>query len=141
MPTERERPRSLVTGGAGFIGSHVADELVRADHDVVVLDDLSGGFRDNVNPQAEFVEGSITDVPLVDSLFEKHRFDYVFHIAAYAAEGLSHFIRRFNYTNNLLGSVALINAAVRHHCRCFVFTSSIAVYGAGQTPMTEDMAW
>lgn len=140
MGMEQAKPRSLVTGGAGFIGSHVADELVRAGHEVVVLDDLSGGFRENVNPLAEFVEGSITDVALVDGLFKKHRFDYVFHLAAYAAEGLSHFIRRFNYTNNLIGSVALINAAVRHRCRCFVFTSSIAVYGAGQTPMTEEMS-
>ena len=134
-----ERPKSLVTGGAGFIGSHVADELLLAGHKVVALDDLSGGFVDNISPQVEFVKGSITDVALVDSLFDRHRFDYVFHIAAYAAEGLSHFIRRFNYTNNLLGSVTLINAAVRHHCRSFVFTSSIAVYGAGQTPMTEGM--
>jgi UDP-glucose 4-epimerase len=131
--------RSLVTGGAGFIGSHVADELLLADHEVVVLDDLSGGFRENLAAQFQFVEGSITDVALVDSLFERYRFDYVFHLAAYAAEGLSHFIRRYNYTNNLLGSVTLINAAVRNHCRCFVFTSSIAVYGAGQTPMTEEM--
>ena len=133
-------PRSLVTGGAGFIGSHVADELLLAGHEVVVLDDLSGGFVDNTSPQVQFIEGSVTDVALIDSLFDRHRFDYVFHLAAYAAEGLSHFIRRFNYTNNLLGSVNLINAAVRHHCRCFVFTSSIAVYGAGQTPMSEEMA-
>jgi UDP-glucose 4-epimerase len=139
MPIDRSRPKSLVTGGAGFIGSHVTDELLLAGHDVVSLDDLSAGYRDNVNPQAQFVEASITDHVLIDDLFERHKFDYVFHLAAYAAEGLSHFIRRFNYTNNVLGSVTLINAAVRNQCRCFVFTSSIAVYGALQTPMTEDM--
>jgi UDP-glucose 4-epimerase len=129
---------SLVTGGAGFIGSHVADSLIERGHEVVVLDDLSGGFVENVNRAATFVEGSIVDSELVDSLFEEHHFDHVFHIAAYAAEGLSHFIRRFNYTNNLIGSVNLINAAVRHKVRCFVFTSSVAVYGAGQVPMRED---
>ena len=139
MHQTASRPRSLVTGGAGFIGSHVADELLLAGHEVVVLDDLSGGFRENLAPQIQFIEGSVTDVALVDSLFERFQFDFVYHLAAYAAEGLSHFIRRYNYTNNLLGSVTLINAAVRHHCRCFVFTSSIAVYGAGQTPMTEEM--
>lgn len=132
------KPKSLVTGGAGFIGSHVADELLRCGYDVVVLDNLSGGFRDNVHPEAAFVEGGITDDRLVEQLFERHRFEYVFHLAAYAAEGLSHFVRRFNYSNNLLGTVTLINAAVRHQTRCFVFASSIAVYGAGQTPMTED---
>ena len=132
-------PASLVTGGAGFIGSHVTDELVRMGHRVVVLDDLSGGFEDNLNPAAEFVRGSVTDDSLVDSLYRGHRFDYVFHLAAYAAEGLSHFIRRFNYTNNLLGSSTLLNAAVRYGCKCWVFTSSIAVYGAGQLPMDESM--
>jgi len=139
MAQNGSHPCSLVTGGAGFIGSHVADALLRAGHEVVVLDDLSGGFTDNLAAELQFVRGSITDVPLVDSLFELYHFDYVFHLAAYAAEGLSHFIRLYNYTNNLLGSVALINAAVRNQCRCFVFASSIAVYGAGQTPMTEDM--
>jgi len=130
--------KSLVTGGAGFIGSHVSDELLSRGHEVVVLDDLSGGFRDNVPRGATFVEGSIVDAPLVDRLFEQQRFDYVFHLAAYAAEGLSHFIKRFNYTNNLIGSVNLINASVNTDVRCFVFTSSIAVYGSSATlPMTE----
>lgn len=131
--------KSLVTGGAGFIGAHVTNELIQMGHHVVVLDDLSGGFRDNVHPDAEFIEGSITDYALVQALFEKHQFNYVYHLAAYAAEGLSHFIRRFNYTNNLIGSVNLINESVKHKVECFVFTSSIAVYGAGQLPMREDM--
>lgn len=131
--------RSLVTGGAGFIGSHVASECLAMGHEVVVLDDLSGGFQDQVPGGAIFVEGSITDVTLVERLFRENQFDYVYHLAAYAAEGLSHFIRRFNYDNNLIGSMNLVNAATNHDVKCFVFTSSIAVYGAGQLPMTEDM--
>ncbi|MFM7078697.1 MAG: NAD-dependent epimerase/dehydratase family protein [Bacteroidota bacterium] len=131
-------PVSLVTGGAGFIGAHVTNELVKAGHTVVVLDDLSGGFQENVHPTAIFVKGSITDADLVQSLFTQHKFDYVYHLAAYAAEGLSHFIKRFNYNNNLIGSVILINEAVKHKVKCFVFTSSIAVYGAAKPPMTED---
>ncbi|MEW6531397.1 MAG: NAD-dependent epimerase/dehydratase family protein [Thermodesulfobacteriota bacterium] len=130
---------SLVTGGAGFMGSHVADELLKSNHSVVVLDDLSGGFTDNVPSGCEFVEGSVADHVLIDKLFERHRFDYVFHLAAYAAEGLSHFIKRFNYNNNLIGSVNLINASVNHNVKCLVFTSSIAVYGTAQLPMTEAM--
>jgi UDP-glucose 4-epimerase len=130
---------SLVTGGAGFLGAHVARELLARGRAVLVLDDLSGGREENVPAGAAFVRGSITDHQLVDGLFEAHEIDQVFHLAAYAAEGLSHFIKRYNYTNNLLGSVNLINAAVRHHrCRCFVFTSSIAVYGAVPPPMRED---
>ena len=130
--------KSLVTGGAGFIGSHVARHCLELGHSVVVLDDLSGGFEDQVPQGASFIKGSVTDHSLIDRLFEEYHFDYVYHLAAYAAEGLSHFIRRFNYTNNLIGSVNLINAAVRHDVKCFVFTSSIAVYGSGQLPMTEE---
>src|ERR1700741_555088 len=133
-------PISLVTGGAGFIGSHVTDHLVRLGHKVVVLDDLSGGFINNVPTGALFVEGSILDHSLIDQLFAQNSFDYVYHLAAYAAEGLSHFIKRFNYHNNLIGSVNLINAAVNHGIKRFVFASSIAVYGAGQSPMKEELA-
>jgi UDP-glucose 4-epimerase len=129
----------LVTGGAGFIGSHVCDELLQRGYDVAVLDDLSGGFRDNVPRAAELIVGSITDVDLVDRLFRTHRFEYVCHFAAYAAEGLSHFIKHFNYTNNLLGTVNLVNASINAGVRCFAFTSSIAVYGTSPVlPMTED---
>lgn len=129
----------LVTGAAGFIGSHVVDCLIAQGRTVLALDDLSGGFKDQVNPKATFVEGSITDKNLIDRLFKENTIDYVFHLAAYAAEGLSHFIKSFNYTNNLIGSVNLINASVNAGTvKCFVFTSSIAVYGRNQTPMTEE---
>lgn len=121
------------------MGSHVARCCLAKGHEVVVLDDLSGGFRENLPEGAAFVEGSITDAALVDQLFAEHCFDYVYHLAAYAAEGLSHFIRRYNYENNLIGSMNLINASLNAGTvKRFVFTSSIAVYGAGQTPMSED---
>ncbi|MEL6537147.1 MAG: NAD-dependent epimerase/dehydratase family protein [Bacteroidota bacterium] len=129
--------KSLVTGGAGFIGAHVTNQLIEQGHEVVVLDDLSGGYEDNVHPKATFVKGTITDVDLINELFEQHKFDYVYHLAAYAAEGLSHFIRNFNYNNNLVGSVNLINASIVHKVKCFVFTSSIAVYGTQTVPMIE----
>src|SRR5579884_2467011 len=132
---------ALVTGGAGFLGAHVTRHLLaRGDCEVVVLDDLSGGFRENVAEKAEFVAGTINDTALVGELFARYRFRYVYHLAAYAAEGLSHFIRSYNYRNNLIGSVNLINAAVNAGTECFVFTSSIAVYGSVQPPMTEDRA-
>ncbi len=130
--------KALVTGGAGFIGSHVAKELLDEGYGVIILDDLSGGFKENIPGEATFIEGSINDKELIKSLFEKEKFDYVFHLAAYAAEGLSHFIRYFNYENNLLGSINLINESIRHKIKCFVFTSSIAVYGKNQLPMKEE---
>jgi len=129
----------LVTGGAGFIGSHIAEELLRRGHTVTVLDDLSGGFTDNLVEGITFVQGSITDAALVNDLFEKSGVEYVYHLAAYAAEGLSHFIKRFNYANNLIGSVNIINASVNTAVKCLVFTSSIAVYGTSpELPMTEE---
>jgi len=131
--------KSLVTGGAGFIGAHLATALLDSGDEVVVLDDMSGGFESNVDRRATLVEGSVTDHGLVDELFDAHGFARVYHLAAYAAEGLSHFIKRFNYTNNVIGSVNLINASVNHDVDCFVFTSSIAVYGGGQVPMVESL--
>ena len=129
----------LVTGGAGFIGSHVVRHCLDMGYQVIVLDDLSGGFEDHIPEGATFVKGSVADEQLVTDLFTEYSFDYVYHLAAYAAEGLSHFIRRFNYINNLVGSINLINECVKHKVKCLVFTSSIAVYGKGQLPMTEEM--
>lgn len=121
------------------MGSHVASELLGRGHEVVVCDDLSGGCLDNIPSGALFVQGSCSDADFVDEMFRSHEIDYIFHLAAYAAEGLSHFIRKFNYTNNVIGSINLINAALRNDVKRFVFTSSIAVYGIGQLPMTEDL--
>jgi UDP-glucose 4-epimerase len=139
MEGEILMPTSLVTGGAGFMGSHVAAHLFQVGHKVIVLDDLSGGFAENVPAGASLIRGSVEDHQLIDDLFARYHFDFVYHLAAYAAEGLSHFIKRFNYTNNLIGSVNLIDASVNHGVKLFVFTSSIAVYGAAQSPMSEDL--
>jgi len=121
------------------MGAHVARELLKLGHEVIVLDDLSGGFEQNLPSGCRFIKGSVIDHELVVKLFEENHFDYVYHLAAYAAEGLSHFIRRFNYTNNLIGSVNLINESIKHKIKCFVFTSSIAVYGSLPPPMREEM--
>jgi UDP-glucose 4-epimerase len=133
------KKKILVTGAAGFIGSHVARECELLGFDVTGVDDLSGGFMDNVPPGIRFIQGSVADPAFVKDLWRNNKFDYVYHLAAYAAEGLSHFIRRHNYQVNLIASVNLINEAVLNGVESFVFTSSIAVYGPGQTPMTEEM--
>jgi UDP-glucose 4-epimerase len=131
--------RALVTGAAGFIGSHVVDGCLKLGMDVVATDDLSGGYIENVPERAEFLAGDLRDADFVAGLWRERKFDYVYHLGAYAAEGLSHFVRAFNYRTNLEASVNLINQAILHDARRFVFTSSIAVYGHGQVPMIEDM--
>lgn len=130
---------ALVTGAAGFMGSHVVDGCLDLGMQVVATDDLSGGYVENVSTHAELVIGDLRDADFVAGLWQGRAFDYVYHLGAYAAEGLSHFVRAFNYRTNLEASVNLVNQAVLHDTKRFVFTSSIAVYGHGQLPMTEDM--
>lgn len=133
------RERVLVTGAAGFIGSHVAEHCLRLGFDVIATDDLSGGYRENILPGAIWVQGDLRCADFVKQLWNNGPIDHVYHIAAYAAEGLSHFIRRYNYETNLGASVNLINESLIHEVKTFVFTSSIAVYGKNQLPMTEDL--
>jgi len=131
--------KALVTGAAGFIGSHVARHCLDLGMEVTAVDDLSGGFVDNVPAGCRWVQGDLVEPTFVNSLWQETTYDYVYHLAAYAAEGLSHFIRRYNYLTNLVASVNLLNASINKEVSCFVFTSSIAVYGTGQTPMSESM--
>lgn len=130
----------LLTGAAGFIGSHVARELLRFyghKYRVIAVDDLSGGFKENLPDGVEFVCTDVSNLKLVKALFKAYQPRYVFHLAAYAAEGLSFFIQNFNFTNNLLASINLINESVNYEVERFIFTSSIAVYGHAQPPVDE----
>lgn len=130
----------LVTGGAGFIGSHIVDHLLAMEYGVSVIDDLSGGYREHINLKAAFYPIDICDTIAIDKLFEHSEFDYVFHCAAAAPDNLSHFTRLHNYKANVLGSVNLINAAIRARIKRFVFLSSMAVYGAQDPPFREDIS-
>jgi UDP-glucose 4-epimerase len=131
---------SLITGGAGFIGSHVARYCKLSGHQVIVIDDLSGGFEDNMPEGVIFINASICDLGILKEIFQNYQIHYVYHLAAYAAEGLSHFIRGYNYQNNLMGAINLINLSILHKIKCFVFTSSVAVYGTRKLPLKEWMA-
>jgi UDP-glucose 4-epimerase len=129
--------RVLVTGAAGFLGSHVSDVLVQNGCAVLGIDDLSGGFLENVPKGVDFEKISITEN--LDPIFRSFRPDSVYHLAAYAAEGLSHHIPVFNYTNNVVGTANILAASCRSGVKHFVFTSSIAVYGhpVSDAPFTE----
>lgn len=129
--------RVVITGVAGLLGSRMAEWIIlnKPDVRVVGIDDLSGGFRDNVPSGVEFIQEDLAEAEL-GSIF-KGGVDYLFHFAAYAAEGLSPFIRRYNYRNNVIATANLINASIEHGVGRFVFTSSMATYGDGAPPFDE----
>ena len=122
----------LITGVAGLLGSRLA-EYYRINHPdvtIVGIDNLSGGFRENVHKDTIFYETDIASEKLT-GIFSAHKPDYVFHFAAYAAEGLSPFIRTYNYTNNVIATAKIVNECIKANVKRLVFTSSMAVYGHG----------
>ena len=122
----------LITGVAGLLGSRLADWIIenKPEYKVVGIDDLSGGFEENINPKVDFWQMDLVSHP-IENCFEVNKFDYVFHFAAYAAEGLSPFIRGYNYDNNLKATARIVNECIKHDVKRLVFTSTLAVYGHG----------
>jgi UDP-glucose 4-epimerase len=122
----------LITGVAGLLGSRLADWIIENQPSVEVfgVDDLSGGYMENIHPNVKFLKlNLVTDD--IESHFKENNFDYVFHFAAYAAEGLSPFIRQYNYENNLVSTARIVNQCIKHNVKRLVFTSTLAVYGHG----------
>ena len=130
--------RHLVTGGAGFIGSHLARRLLEEGHEVIVIDNLSGGWFENVPKGVELISMDLVTMDL-EMLFRGWKPTHVWHLAAYAAEGLSHWVREHNVKNNWLASTRLINVAIKYGVERFTFTSSMAVYGSQTPPFVEAM--
>ena len=136
----------LVTGGAGYIGSHTAIELTAAGHDVVVLDNLSNGTRAAVEATVHltgrdvpFVEGDIGDPDCLDETFADHRFDAVLHFAALKAVGESTAEPLRYHRNNVAGTACLLQRMAAHDVKTLVFSSSAAVYGNPVSmPISED---
>lgn len=126
----------LVTGGAGFIGSHIVDELLRKKEEVLVLDDLSTGGRPNIPKEAEFIKGNITDISLLKKAMKD--IDYVFHEAAITSVAFSMNHPKTTWDINIRGTKLLLNAAVNAGVKRFVFASSAAVYGNALPPLRED---
>ena len=123
----------LITGVAGLLGSRLADWIIenQPDYQVIGIDDLSGGYQENVNPKVKFIEANLINKVTLAQTFEKYKPNYVFHFAAYAAEGLSPFIRNYNYQNNLVATANIVNECIKHDVKRLVFTSTLAVYGHG----------
>ncbi len=132
------RARVLVVGGAGYIGSHMALDLMENDYDVVILDNLSRGHRDLI-PGGAFVQGDMGSPATLDKVFSDYSIDAVMHFAAYALVGESVENPSMYYLNNVVNTFELLNAMVRHGVKRFIFSSSAAVYGEPtQVPIRED---
>lgn len=136
-----DRPHILVTGGAGYIGSHAVLALQAAGYQVVVLDNLVYGHQDLVDQvlKVELVQGDTNDRALLDQLFSSRKFEAVMHFAAYAYVGESVTQPDKYYRNNVLGTLTLLEAMVAHGIKQFVFSSTCATYGVPQqVPIPED---
>jgi len=130
----------LVTGCAGLFGTNISRYLTSSGHKVVGIDDLSGGYKEYIDPKlAWFQEGSLTELKNLESVFKGFKPDYVIHTAAMAAVCLSPFMRSNTYTNNLIGYSNLLNCSLNHGVKRFVHFSTMDVYGKNQTPFLEDM--
>ena len=130
--------RILVTGGAGFIGSHVSDLLVERGYSVVVLDNESTGRREYVNPQAEFVHGDVCDETCLKPVFEEG-VDAVFHIAGQASIRLSFMDPAADLNVNTLGTIQIIKQCIAHQVPRLLFASSMTIYGTPSVvPTPED---
>jgi UDP-glucose 4-epimerase len=122
--------RVLVTGGAGFIGSHIADALLARGHEVIVIDDLSSGRRENVPAKAKFVQGDIRNGELVARLFEEHKPEVVSHQAAQTSVAVSTREPIRDAEINVIGGVQVLEQAIKHKVARFVFASTGgAIYG------------
>ena len=129
----------LITGVAGLLGSRLADWIIinKPDSNVIGIDDLSGGYIQNISPKVKFYKLDLVHNS-VSNIFQKHKIDYVFHFAAYAAEGLSPFIRTYNYDNNLKATAKIVNESINFGIKRLVFTSTMAVYGHGEKKMFDE---
>ena len=125
----------LITGVAGLLGSRLTDYIIEnhPEAKVVGIDDLSGGYYENVNPKIEEFRVLNLVTGDLENCFNEHKFDYVYHFAAYAAEGLSPFIRKYNYENNLIATTRIINQCIKHDVKRLVFTSTMAPTPASST--------
>ncbi len=128
----------LVIGGAGYIGSHVVKELMKAGHEVTVFDNLSSGLRCNLFPQNGFIYGNILIQADIEAAFAQG-FDAFVHLAAFKAAGESMILPEKYSVNNITGTLNIMNAAVKYGCKKMIFSSSAAVFGAPEyLPIDED---
>jgi UDP-glucose 4-epimerase len=127
----------LVVGGAGYIGSHMAKMLVQSGHEVIVLDNLSTGFRDAVR-YGRLMEGDLADQALLDRIFAENDIAAVMHFAALSQVGESVREPARYYRNNVTNTQNLLDAMLRYQVKRFIFSSTAAIFGEPETPLMDE---
>jgi len=131
--------KMLVTGGAGFIGSHVCDRLLRGKHEVVIMDDLTTGSMENVNKKAKFIKGDVSKKDELEKLFSNEKIDMVFHLAAQIDVRISTEEPERDAEVNIIGTINLLNAVKKYNLKKIVFSSTGgALYGEVDNPAGEE---
>lgn len=128
----------LITGIAGLVGSRLSDWIIEnhPSTNVIGIDNLSGGYIENINKKVIFYKLELSH-DSIEKCFIDHNIDYVYHFAAYAAEGLSPFIRKFNYKNNMVSTANIVNCCIKYNVKRLVYSSSMSVYGIAVPPFDE----
>jgi UDP-glucose 4-epimerase len=128
----------LITGGAGYIGSVIAERFVQQKHVIVILDDLSTGKRELINEAAIFVKGSILNKALLNQIFQQHKFDLVIHCAAKTVVSESVVKPKLYYQHNVVGTQNILDCMQKHGCNNLIFCSSAAVYGCAKENLISE---
>ena len=131
------KKKILVTGVAGFLGSHLAERFIKLGHEVIGIDNMIGGYEDNIPNKIKFYNFDCCDLKNIDIIMKK--VDVVYHCAATAHEGLSVFSPIEITKNNYLASITIITSAINHNVKRIIYCSSMARYGQGKTPFHEEM--
>jgi len=129
----------LVTGGCGFIGSHIVDRLINDGYEVVILDDLSTGSLGNLNSAAILYQGDASDSYFVNKIFKQHKFTYVIHEATKINTNALHEMPLYDIKSSVNSTIVLAENCIRYNIKNFIFASSVAVYGRPNSlPVSED---
>ena len=129
----------LITGSAGFLGSHLVDYFIKNNHKVIGVDNMIGGSEDNINPNSKFIKEDITELDVMDKICFNENIDVIYHCAATPHEGLSVFSPYIVSKHNFSATVSVVTAACKNKVKRIIYCSSMARYGAQEHPFTEDM--
>jgi UDP-glucose 4-epimerase len=128
----------LITGGAGYIGSHIVEQLVNSNHNVIILDNLYTGFKSLVNSKAKFIKGDIKNIKILKKIIKENEIETIIHLAAFLNVSEAEKNKKKYYLNNIIGTSNLIKCCKNSNVKNFIFSSSCSIYGAVKGAVSEE---